>query len=89
MGFYNNLRYRLRMLTNTEIAAAGMGVPGLFGMGPMIGSSSLIEIRWPEFDTNRVEAVPILGRGHPISGQLTLRSGKCHITKSLYFQQVP
>ena len=39
MGFLYNLRYCLRMLTNTEIAAAAIVVPGWVGMDPKIGSA--------------------------------------------------
>ena len=50
MVICNHLLYCLWILTNTEIAVTAMGVPGLVGMGP-------------EIDTNRADAVPILGRG--------------------------
>lgn len=38
MGFRNNLRHCLRMLTITEIAVAQMVLPGWVGMRPKIGS---------------------------------------------------
>jgi len=44
-------------------------------------------IRWPEFDTSRAEAVPILGLGRPISGQLTYCGRKVHVSKSFYFRR--
>lgn len=39
MGFLNNLLYCWWILTNTEISAGAMVLPGLVGMGPKIGST--------------------------------------------------
>lgn len=40
MGFLHNLRYRLRMLTSSEIAVGAKMLPGWVGMGPKIGSAA-------------------------------------------------
>ena len=61
MGFLNNLRYRWRMLTNIEIAVTAMVLPGLVGIAAEDrsgGPRKTTWIRWPEFETSRVDAIP-------------------------------
>ena len=80
MGFLNNLLYCLWILTNTEISAGAMVLPGWVGMGPKIGSAGRSSIRagrhpsryWdaavPLADSSRLAAANEMSPSPSISG---------------------
>ena len=90
MGFLHNLRYRLRMLTSSEIAVGAKMLPGWVGMVPEIGWAGRRSIRtgwtlsryWdavvPLADSSRLAAANEMSPSPSISGGSVISGQMAH-----------